>query len=567
MYNKEVGVRRGGTRLTTARYAIGIDYGTESGRALLVNVETGEELASHVTPYPHGVIDEVLPGAGVKLGSEWALQHPNDYIEVLIRSVPEVVRQAGIDPAAVIGIGIDFTAYTVLPVDKEGVPLCFDPRFQALPHSWVKLWKHHAAQDYANRINRHAEESGQSFLQRYGGKISSEWMLPKIWQVLEEAPDVFEHADRFVEASDWIPFMLTGNWTRNSCAAGYKALWHEQTGYPDRSFLRALDPRLEPLAETKLRGAVASLGSRAGTLSAPMADRLGLRPGLAVAVGVVDAHAGVVGTGVVSPGKLVLAMGTSTCHLLLTEEEKLVPGICGVVKDGIVPGLYGYEAGQAAVGDSFAWFVEQSVPAYVHREAEVAGVSVHEWLERRAAAYEPGQTGLLALDWWNGNRSVLADADLSGLIVGITLQTKPEELYRALLEATAFGTRRIIEEFERGGVEVHELYACGGLPQRNRLLMQIYADVTGREIRIAASTQPTALGSAIFGAVAAGSAAGGYDTVAEAASRMTRRQEMAFRPIAANVDRYERMYREYVQLHDYFGRGASQVMKTLRSFR
>lgn len=548
------------------RYAIGVDYGTESGRALLVDIATGEEIATHVTPYRHGVIDETLPGTGERLPPDWALQHPSDYLEVLRTSVPAVLKEAGAAPDSVIGIGIDFTACTMMPLDEAGTPLCLKPEWQDRPHSWVKLWKHHAAQDEATRINETASARGEAFLARYGGKTSSEWLLAKIWQILDEAPELYAQADLFMEAADWVVMQMTGELVRNSCTAGYKGFWHKRDGFPSRDFLAALDPRLADLPATKLRGPILPLGAKAGGLSPAMAEAMGLMPGTAVAVGNIDAHAMVPAVGVVTPGKLVLTMGTSTCHLLLTADEVLAEGVSGVVEDGIVAGYYGYEAGQSAVGDIFAWYVEEAVPAYVKQAAEASGTGVHQWLERQAAAYRPGESGLLALDWWNGNRSVLMDADLTGLIVGLTLATKPEEIYRALLEATAYGTRRIIEAFEAGGVRIDELYACGGLPQRNRLLMQIYADVTGREIRIADSTQTAALGAAMFGAVAAGVEAGGFESVADAAARMARIREETFKPDPANAALYDRLYREYAELHDYFGR-ESGLMKRLKAMK
>jgi L-ribulokinase len=549
------------------KYAIGVDYGTESGRAVLVDLSDGTEVADHVTPYPHNVIDEQLPESGIKLGYEWALQHPGDYIEVLKRSVPAVMQASGVSPEDVIGLGIDFTACTMLPIDEQSVPLCFKPEWRDNPHSWVKLWKHHAAQDEANKINEIAAQRGESFLPRYGGKISSEWMMAKVWQILDEAPEIYESADMFLEATDWVVSQMTGNIVRNSCTAGYKAIWHKQDGYPSKQFFAALDPRLENLTETKLRGDVVPLGTKAGELTPDMAQAMGLLPGTAVAVGNVDAHAAVPGVGVVTPGKLVMAMGTSICHMLLGAKEQRVEGMCGVVEDGIIPGYLGYEAGQSAVGDIFAWYVEQGVPSYVEEAAVKEGISVHEWLEQRAAAYKPGETGLLALDWWNGNRSVLVDTELSGLLIGYTLLTKPEEIYRTLLEATAFGTRKIVDAFHENGVEVHELYACGGLPQKNRLLMQIYADVTNREIKIADSKQTPALGAAMFGAVAAGSAKGGYDSIVDAAQKMARVREETFKPIPENVAVYEKLYQEYSLLHDYFGRGENNVMKRLKKIR
>jgi L-ribulokinase len=549
------------------KYAIGVDYGTQSGRAVLVDLSDGAEVADHVTPYPHNVIDETLPDSGIKLEIDWALQHPGDYIEVLKSSIPAVIKESGIDPADVIGLGIDFTACTMLPVDAQGEPLCFLPELKDNPHSWVKLWKHHAAQDEANLINQIAEDHGEAFLPRYGGKISSEWMIAKIWQILNEAPAIYNRTDLFLEATDWVVGKLTGNFVRNSCTAGYKAIWHKQDGYPSAEFFKSLDPRLEDLTATKLRGDVVPLGTKAGGLTEEMAQLIGMQAGTAIAVGNVDAHAAVPGVGVVTPGKLVMAMGTSICHMLLGTEEKQVEGMCGVVEDGIIPGYLGYEAGQSAVGDIFQWYVEEAVPAYVQEAAEKEGASVHEWLEQRASAYKPGETGLLALDWWNGNRSVLVDTDLTGLMVGFTLLTKPEEIYRTLLEATAFGTRKIVDAFHDNGVAVDELYACGGLPQRNQLLMQIYADVTNREIKIADSKQTPALGAAMFGAVAAGAAKGGYDSIVDAARKMARVREETYKPIPEHVEVYEKLYQEYSKLHDYFGRGQNDVMKQLKAIK
>lgn len=545
------------------KYAIGVDYGTQSGRAVLVDLSNGHELADHVTPYRHHVMDEQLP-SGVKLDTDWALQHPLDYIEVLEQSVPAVMRETGIAAADVIGLGIDFTACTMLPINGQGEPLCLQAEHKDNPHTWVKLWKHHAAQSEADKINALAEERKEKWLPRYGGKISSEWMMAKIWQIADEAPEIYEEADQFVEATDWVVSQMTGNLVRNSCTAGYKAIWHKQDGYPSSEFFKALDSRLENVTATKLRGDVLPLGTKAGELTEAMAARMGLAAGTAVAVGNVDAHAAVPAVGVVTPGKLVMAMGTSICHMLLGTEEKQVEGMCGVVEDGIIPGYYGYEAGQSAVGDIFEWFVEESVPAYAYQEAAEAGEHIHEYLTRKADQLQPGQSGLLALDWWNGNRSVLVDTNLTGTILGMTLLTKPWEVYRALLEATAFGTRKIVDAFHNNGVEVNELYACGGLPQKNKLLMQIYADVTNREIKIAASKQTPALGAAMFGAVAAGADKGGYDNIVDAAKYMARIKEETFKPIPENVAIYEKLYAEYNELHDYYGRGDNDVMKRLK---
>jgi len=550
-----------------SKYTIGIDFGTESGRAVLVDISNGEIIATAVHPYANGVIDEVLPGTEIRLPPDWALQDPNDYLEVVKRTIPAILRESGVAPEDVIGVGIDFTACTMLPTTADGTPLCFLPEWRANPHAWVKLWKHHAAQPEANKLNEIARQMNQPWLDRYGGKISSEWFFPKAWQILDEAPEVYEAADRLIEAADWIVWQLTGVETRNNCTAGYKAIWSKREGFPPDVFFKALDPRMEHIVDEKMRREISFLGERAGGLTSEAARWTGLKPGTAVAVANVDAHVSVPAATVTEPGRMVIIMGTSNCHMVLSKEEHHVPGICGYVEDGIIPGYFGYEAGQSCVGDHFAWFVENCVPAVYAAEAEAKGLTLHQLLEAKAARQKPGEHGLVALDWWNGNRSVLVDVDLTGLLIGQTLATKPEDIYRALIEATAYGTRLIIENFESHGVAIKEIVATGGLPNRNKLLMQIYADVTGREVKIAATNQAGALGSAMFGAVAAGRAAGGYDTIEEASAAMARLREEAYAPIPEHSAVYDRLYQEYVILHDYFGRGANDVMKRLKRLR
>ncbi|HIE04623.1 MAG TPA: ribulokinase [Candidatus Latescibacteria bacterium] len=549
------------------RYSIGIDFGTESGRAVLVDVATGEEVATSVYTYRDGVMDEVLPDGRTYLEPDWALQNPMDYLETVYNTIPALMKESGARPDDVVGVGIDFTSCTVLPTLEDGTPLCFLEEFKDEPHAWVKLWKHHAAQPEADELNRIAMERGENFLKRYGGKISSEWFFPKVWQILNEAPHIYEAAGRVIEGADWIVWQLTGRETRNSCTAGYKAIWDKRTGFPSDDFFRALDPRLEHVVDEKMSRRILPLGTRAGGLTRYMAERTGLLEGTPVAVGNVDAHVSVPAATVVEPWKMVMVMGTSICHMVLGTERNFVEGVCGVVEDGILPGYFGYEAGQSAVGDIFAWFVEHGVSGEYRDDAERRGISLHKLLEEKASELKPGESGLLALDWWNGNRSVLVNADLSGLILGLTLTTKPEEVYRALIEATAFGTRTIIDAFEEAGVPIEELYACGGLPERNRLLMQIYADVTGREIKVAASSQAAALGSAMFGAVAAGSRGGGYDDIVEAARHMAHLKPESFKPISENRKVYEELYRHYLKLHDHFGRGGDDVMRYLKELR
>ncbi len=550
-----------------AKYTIGIDFGTESGRAVLVDVADGREVATAVHPYKDGVIDEVLPESDIRLPPDFALQNPADYIDVLRVTIPQLLRESGVKPEDVIGVGTDFTACTMLPIDEHGTPLCMKPEWRKNPYAWVKIWKHHAAQPEANRLNAIARERGEKWLPRYGGKISSEWLFPKIWETLNHAPEVYEAAHRYIEAADWIVLQLTGQERRNSCTAGYKAIWSKREGYPSDDFFAALDPRLRHVVDEKLSRQIYPLGQRAGGLTREMAELTGLLPGTAVPVGNVDAHVSVPAVTVVEPGRMVIIMGTSNCHMILGTEEKMVEGMCGVVEDGIIPGYFGFEAGQSCVGDHFAWFVEHCVPAAYEEEARRRGITVHQLLEEKAARQRPGEHGLLALDWWNGNRSILVDVDLTGMLVGATLATKPEDIYRALIEATAYGTRVIIEAFESSGVAVNEIVACGGLPERNRLLMQIYADVTGREIRVGATPQAGAFGSAMFAAVAAGKAAGGYDSIFEAAQRMARLKEVVYRPDPIRHEIYNRLYAEYRILHDYFGRGANDVMKRLKALQ
>ncbi len=554
--------------MSKSKYAIGVDFGTLSGRAVIVNVANGKELATADHDYANAVIDEFLPETEIRLEPDWALQDPNDYLEVFKHTIPAVLEESGIHPADVIGVGIDFTACTMLPTKADGTPLCFLPEWHNHPHAWVKLWKHHAAQPEANKLNEIAREKGfGDILDRYGGKISSEWFFPKAWQILDEAPEVYQAADRLIEAADWVVWQLTGNETRNSCTAGYKAMWSKTDGFPPTEFFKELDPRMEKILDEKMMRDISPLGARAGGLSEVAAEWTGLEPGTAVAVANVDAHVSVPAATVTEAGRMVMIMGTSICHMVIGEQEEIVPGMCGVVQDGILPDMPGFEAGQSCVGDHFQWFVENCVPAEYERAAKEAGMSIHEYLEEKASRLRPGESGLLALDWWNGNRSVLVDVDLTGLLLGTTLLTKSEEIYRALIEATAFGTRMIVETFGENNVPIRDLIATGGLPDRNKMLMQIYADVTGLPIYVPEATQIGALGSAMHGAVAAGAEVGGYDSITEASEKMARLRQEHYEPNLENKAIYDRLYAEYVQLHDYFGRGDNDVMKRLKELK
>jgi L-ribulokinase len=542
-------------------FVIGVDYGTLSGRAVVVRVSDGAELGTGVFEYPHAVMDSTLASSGATLPPEWALQDPNDYREVLRRAVPDAIADAGIDPADVIGIATDFTASTPLPVLADGTPLCEVEEYRNRPHAYVKLWKHHAGQAQADRINALAHERNEPWIARYGGFISSEWEYAKALQLLEEDPELYARMDHWVEAADWIIWQLCGTYLRNACTAGYKGIYQDGA-YPNEAFEAALNPDFAGFAATKLAHQIGQLGERAGGLTAEAAEWTGLPEGTAVAVGNVDAHVTAPAAKAVEPGQMLAIMGTSTCHVMNGTTLAEVPGMCGVVDGGIMAGYYGYEAGQSGVGDIFAWYVKNQVPARYYEQAEAAGISIHQHLTNLAFEEPVGAHGLVALDWHNGNRSVLVDTGLSGVFVGQTLATRAEQGYRALLEATAFGTRTIVETFNASGVPVTEFFVAGGL-LKNRQLMQMYADVLRLPLSIIASEQGPALGSAIHAAVAAGA----YPSVAEAGEAMGRAERGKYQPSDEAADAYDRLFAEYSLIHDYFGRGANDVMKRLKAMR
>lgn len=550
----------------TENFVIGVDYGTLSGRAVVVRVRDGKELGSAVFDYPHAVITEALPAdtagdGAARLPGEWALQVPNDYRDVLRHAVPAAIAEARIDPAAVVGIATDFTACTMVPTKADGTPLNELAEFANRPHAYVKLWRHHAAQGQADRINALAAELGETWLPRYGGLISSEWEFAKGLQLLEEDPEVYASMDHWVEAADWIVWQLCGNYVRNACTAGYKGIYQDGH-YPSEDFLAALNPGFKDFVGSKLAHTIGRLGDAAGYLTAEAAAWTGLPEGIAVAVGNVDAHVTAPAARAVEPGQLVAIMGTSTCHVMNADVLREVPGMCGVVDGGIVDGLWGYEAGQSGVGDIFGWFTKYGVPPEYHEAAAGQGLGTHEYLTELASRQGIGEHGLIALDWHSGNRSVLVDHELSGIIVGQTLATRPEDTYRALLEATAFGTRTIVDAFRNSGVPVKEFIVAGGL-LKNPLLMQIYADITGLQLSTIGSTQGPALGSAIHAAVAAGN----YPDIRAAAASMGSEPGAIYTPIPENVAAYEELFLEYRTLHDYFGRGANEVMHRLKAIQ
>jgi len=532
--------------------SIGIDYGTESGRVLVLDAHSGEELGVSVVPYPGAVIDRRLPSTGERLPSDWALQDPNDWVKVLEDGVPAAVGEAGVDAAEIVGLGVDFTSCTVLPVTEDGTPLCTLDTFRERRHAWPKLWKHHAAQPVADRLNEVALERGEPFLERYGGRISSEWYFPKLIEIWDEDREVYDACAAFIEATDWIVWHLTGTECRQSATAGYKAMWSPEEGLPPTEYFEAAYPGFSAPSE-KLGTTFVPLGTKAGTLTAVRAAKLGLTEGVSIAVGNVDAWVSVPGAGVTSPATFVTVIGTSTCSMIVSPDEVRLPGITGVVRDGILPGLFGYEAGQAAVGDMLAWFVrtlDGDRDTYVKLEAE-------------ATKLGPGETGLVALDWFNGNRSILADADLTGAIFGLTLHSSPSEIYRALLEAIAFGNRRIIDNFIEHGLELSEIVAVGGIAERSPLTMQLLADTSGLAVHVPNWREIPARGAALFGAVAAGV----YDDIDAAIDATRPSESKTYTPDAEAKEVYDRVYAIYRTLYETLGRSEVELLHGLKRIR
>ena len=544
------------------KYSLGLDFGTESVRCLAVDIDSGEEKAVAISQFADGVITKNLPKTSITLSSDWALQNPSDWLNGLKEVVNKILKEGAIRPEEVVGLGICFTSSTVLPTTDDGTPLCFSPEWTEEPHAWPKLWKHHAAQPQADLINSLANRTNEPWLRRYGGLISSEWLIPKALQVFQESPKCFAATQRFIEGGDWLVWKLSGQEMRSACQAGYKGLWNKKDGYPSLSFFEKLGTGFGKI-KNKLCEKVHPIGTCAGGLTTEIALQLNLLPETPVSTSIIDAHAALAGSGIAVPGKMLMAMGTSTCHIMISKKEVFMEGIAGVVKDGVLPGYYGYESGQSAVGDIFAWVVNYGVPESYHIESKKLGISLHELLIRKNTYQTAKGCELIALDWLNGNRSVLMNSNLNGLLIGLTLNTKPEDIYRAMIEATAFGTKIIINGYEESGIKIKELYACGGLTN-NRLLLQIYSDIIELDIKVAASSQTTALGGAILGAMAAGSKRSGYDSYKEAISKMTRPAQKIYKPNSKQKANYKKMFKNYIQLHDYFGRENPWIMKSLK---
>lgn len=553
------------------QYSLGIDYGTNSCRSLLVDLSDGTEVGSTVFPYPSGEMGILLDPRDPHV----ARQNPQDYLDGLETVIQGALEQAkinvpGFDPAEVVGIGIDTTGSTPIPVNEDGTPLGLLPEFVDNLNAMVWLWKDHTAHAEAEEITRLAHVMRPNIIAKCGGIYSSEWWWSKILRLRRADPAVFEAAFSFVEHCDWIPAVLAGDTNpltlkRSVCAAGHKAMFSDEWGgLPDKEFLANLDPALAELRD-RLFSTAHTADTQAGTLCAEWAEKLGLSEGIAIAVGAFDAHMGAVGAGI-KEGTLAKILGTSTCDLMIAPTDKPladIPGVCGIVNGSVTPGFYGIEAGQSAVGDIFLWFVNHLVPdSYGKTLGEK-----FENMEKAMAAQKPGATGLLALDWNNGNRTILVDVRLTGLLLGQTLHTEAHEVYRAYIEATAFGALTIIKQVEQYGVRIDEIVNTGGLAIKNHTLMQIYADVIGKPMKVSQSEQTCALGAAIFGATAAG-----VDTLANVQSKVTATREKVFHPIPENQAVYAELYVLYRTLHDAFGTTdfsgkVNRVMKDLLDIR
>lgn len=550
-----------------ANYAIGLDYGTLSVRGVLIDSKTGLVISSETYEYPHGVIEKTLPKTDVELSDYWCLQHTDDYLEGLdyvIKSLLTQSEKKQIKVEDIVSLGIDFTCCTVLPVDKKGTPLLKKDEFKNNPHAWVKLWKHHAAQNQADRINEIASLRNEPWLPYYGGKVSSEWLFPKLLQILEEDPETYHEMAYFIEAGDWLVWQLTGNQKRSLSCAGYKAMYQESLGgYPSEDFFEAVHPDFKHVIKEKIHSEIGDLGTSAGVLTKEMAQRTGLSEETVVAINNIDAHVCVAATGVTKSNIMLNIIGTSSCDILLTNEKKVILGIAGLVNKGAVEGLQAYETGQNAVGDIFSWFVETQVPESYRKKATEKNISIYQYLEELAEKIQPGESGLIALDWWNGNRSTLMNANLTGLIMGMTLQTKPEEVYRALIEATAFGKRMIIENFEKNNIPVDYLVFCGGLPHKNKLMNQIYADSLKKRIVISNELETGAKSAAIFSLLAKYPEQTLDDIIHQMALD---NYSENYQSNQKHAEIYDKLYKIYEQLVDQFGRN-QEMMHSLQSIK
>lgn len=541
------------------KYTLGLDYGTLSVRALLLDTETGDEVAVADYVYPHAVMGK-RDFPGYPDIDQIALQHPQDYLDGMKFTSEEVIRIAGIRPEQVCGIGIDFTACSCLPVDENGTPLCFRDEYKNNPHAYVKLWKSHSAQHEADRITEVAKAHKAPWLDLYSGRVSSEWLFSKLYENLRKAPELYRDTVHYLEAADWLVWLLTDQQVRSSCFAGFKALWNPRTGYPSNEFWAEVDPGLDGIIGTKICDHVKSVGTLAGMTTAEGGALIGLPSGVAVAVPIIDAHSPVCTAGMVGGGKMLMILGTSACHIALDEKLYIIDGILGSVEEGIIPGYVAYEGGQPSMGDTFAWFMKNCVPESYSIAAREKGMNIFTYMDSLAQKLNPGANGHLVVDWWNGNRVPYCNFELSGMILGLTLNSKPEEIYRAIVESCGFAARNLMEIYREGGINITELYAGGGIARKNPMLMQIFADIMGLDIRITDSKEAGSKGSAIFAAAASGC----YDSLEAATAALSDPCKTVYHPNAATKAAYDSLYQEYITMCKYFAEGDNDVMKRLR---
>ena len=545
--------------MPSVTYTIGLDYGSLSCRGILVSTTDGTILAENEFVYPHAVIDHQLPD-GTPLQPQWALQDPDDFRQALYHIIPNLLKASQVQPSQVIAIGIDSTASTIIPVAEGLVPLCEQPSFRNRPHAWPKMWKHHAAAAEAVEITAAAVAQKLPVVVKSGGAIGCESLMPKVLQIFHEDAETFQNTVSFFELCDWIVSLLAGREVRSTPLLTCKSMWTPQNGYPKGQPFNAITPKLA--FHDDVHPVIAAPGESVGTLHPSMAKELGLSENTVITAGQMDGYAALPGNGVADEGTLMMMIGTSTADMILGREWKDIPGVCAAMEDANLPNFTNYAAGQACVGDMFKWFIENCVPENYAQEARRRGISIHAYLSELAAASKPGETGLVAIDWWNGNKSCLNDSRLSGLIVGMTLATRPEHIYRALIEASAFGARKIIDNFREHGIPVHDIVACGGIALKNPFLMQIYADVFGMEIRTTTCTQTAALGAAIFAAAADGCRSG-HNDVFSAIRAMGAKDTISYRSVIENVPIYNSIYQKYLELHDFFGKNHAPFMHGL----
>lgn len=571
-------------------YVIGLDFGTLSLRGVLVNRETGLIEKDYEIPYPHGTMDRFLLEEENKLPPDYALQVASDYRDTLDEVIVKLVSEVASPEKAIKAIGMDFTACTVLPLDENGTPLSEDPAFADNPHAYVKLWKHHGAQEQAERITELGKALSQPWLAHYGGVISPEWLIPKTLEILDKAPEVFDQADLIMEAGDYMTYYLTGVLSRSACHAGYKGMWSEERGFVEEDFLIKLHPRFKRLYAEKLRGRVQYIGHPLGYLKGTLANKWGLSERVVITPSVIDAHATTPSVGISKSGDMLMIIGTSSCDILIHHRFACIDGINGVVKNGVLPGFTAYESGQAAVGDIFSWFMDNHVPYSYYLEAKQQGKDIYQYMLEKIQTIPAGKKPLLALDWWNGSRSIIMDSGLSGVIMGYTLTTSPEEVYRGLIEATAFGKKKIIDAYQKAHVPVHRLFAAGGLAVKNPYLMQVYADVLQKEILVRDTKHASAKGAAVYASMAyererirgghadesiiAGVDFGNLTEQQREAEidkyllhiieEMAQEELIIYRPNPEKQKYYADLYALYEEAYEYFGIGKDSILKKLK---